>query len=88
MTNKVINTYRLAEGGVSLLGKKERGTDRSKRKGPVELKSTTQHAVLWVVAVTVGALILLQSFKEFVASVYYYSLVGLGASPMTGLLII
>jgi len=56
--------------------------------GPVELKSTTQHAVLWVVAVTVGALILLQSFKEFVASVYYYSLVGLGASPMTGLLIL
>ncbi len=64
------------------------GKDKSEGKGggnPV-LKAGTRHAVLWIVLTAFAVLLLLQSYREFISSVYFYNLVGLGVSPVTVLL--
>ncbi len=62
------------------------GKVSKKNEKVVDLKSNTQHAIVWVIGAAIGVLFLLQSYREFVSSVYFYSLVGLGASPVTAFL--
>ncbi|MFO8051707.1 MAG: endonuclease/exonuclease/phosphatase family protein [Thermoplasmatota archaeon] len=44
--------------------------------------------VLWSLSSMIGILILLQSLREFFASVYFYNLISLSISPVSGLLLI
>jgi endonuclease/exonuclease/phosphatase family metal-dependent hydrolase len=65
-----------------------KGKDKGSPKASFVLKAGTRHSVIWVSMVAFAVLILLQSYKEFVSSVYFYNLVGLGVSPLTGLLVL
>ncbi|MGA1873780.1 MAG: endonuclease/exonuclease/phosphatase family protein [Thermoplasmatota archaeon] len=65
---------------------KKKGTE--KIEGQQVLKSNNRHSVLWMVLVALVVLFLLQSYREFLASVYYHNLVGLGVSPVTVLILL
>ncbi|MBN1539580.1 MAG: endonuclease/exonuclease/phosphatase family protein [Candidatus Thermoplasmatota archaeon] len=52
------------------------------------LKSNNRHSVLWVLLLMVVVLVMLQTYREFLASVYFYNLVGLGVSPVSVLILL
>ncbi|MEA3559864.1 MAG: endonuclease/exonuclease/phosphatase family protein [Candidatus Thermoplasmatota archaeon] len=60
----------------------------STRRSFSRSKVGTYHMVLWTVSFTLGMVFLLQSLKEFFASVYFYNLISLAVSPVVGLLLI
>ncbi|MGA1793230.1 MAG: endonuclease/exonuclease/phosphatase family protein [Thermoplasmatota archaeon] len=65
---------------------KKKGTDRT-FEGPV-LKSNSRHSLLWMIIVMFAVLVMLQGYRDFLSSVYYYNLVGLGVSPVTVLILL
>lgn len=62
---------------------RERKKGKRSKPEPVVLKAGTKHSVIWVLFTAISVLLLLQSFKEFISSVYFYNLVGMEISPVT-----
>ncbi|MFW3147006.1 MAG: endonuclease/exonuclease/phosphatase family protein [Thermoplasmatota archaeon] len=54
----------------------------------VVLKSGPYHIIMWSVASALGVLILLQSARELISSIYYYNLVNLSITPHVALLLL
>jgi endonuclease/exonuclease/phosphatase family metal-dependent hydrolase len=65
---------------------RERMKGERSKDGSLVLKAGTKHSVIWILLTAISVLLLLQSYKEFISSVYFYNLVGMGVSPVTVLL--
>jgi len=64
--------------------KRKRDTDRSY----LAIRTTGSKAIMYHAAIALTVLILLQSLKETISSVYYFNLVALGITPHVGVLLV
>ncbi len=56
--------------------------------GQVAIRATSLQVISYHLAISLTVLILLQSFKETISSIYYYNLVEMGLTPVIGVMLV